>query len=112
GQPLVLEQRWVDGQPVLRLYLARYFFYQRGLEQQIRERLALSETTTLQPDVLRPALATLFSPRHDGQNDWQAIAATTACLQHFSVITGGPGTGKTTTVTRLLSALLTTQPHL
>lgn len=34
--------------------------------------------------------------------DWQKVAAATACLTNFTVITGGPGTGKTTTVTKLL----------
>jgi exodeoxyribonuclease V alpha subunit len=38
--------------------------------------------------------------------DWQKIAAAVACLKHFCVITGGPGTGKTFTVTRVLTVLL------
>ncbi|MFK4754098.1 exodeoxyribonuclease V subunit alpha [Oceanobacter antarcticus] len=112
GQPLVLEQRQAAGKPVLRVYLARYFFYQSGLEQQIKGRLDLSAEQSVQQPDLRQALTTLFPRQLDGQHDWQAMAATTACLQHFSVITGGPGTGKTTTVTRLLSALLTLQPSL
>ena len=40
------------------------------------------------------------------------LAAANACLNRFSVITGGPGTGKTTTVTRLLAALISQQPNL
>ncbi|PSV00747.1 exodeoxyribonuclease V subunit alpha [Photobacterium kishitanii] len=38
--------------------------------------------------------------------NWQKVAATTALTRQFCVISGGPGTGKTTTVTKLLAALI------
>lgn len=38
--------------------------------------------------------------------NWQKVAAALAATQSFSVISGGPGTGKTTTVTRLLAMLI------
>ena len=37
--------------------------------------------------------------------NWQKVAASVASSQPFTVISGGPGTGKTTTVTRLLALL-------
>lgn len=37
--------------------------------------------------------------------NWQKVAAAVALTRRFAVISGGPGTGKTTTVTRLLAAL-------
>ncbi|WP_404811110.1 exodeoxyribonuclease V subunit alpha [Actinobacillus pleuropneumoniae] len=37
--------------------------------------------------------------------NWQKIAVATAIKQKFSIISGGPGTGKTTTVAKLLAAL-------
>ena len=37
--------------------------------------------------------------------DWQKVAAATALTRNFSVISGGPGTGKTTTVSKLLAAI-------
>jgi len=40
------------------------------------------------------------------ETNWQKIAAAVASLKHFSVITGGPGTGKTFTVTKVLALLL------
>ncbi len=39
--------------------------------------------------------------------NWQKVAAAVALSRRFSVISGGPGTGKTTTVTKLLAALIT-----
>jgi exodeoxyribonuclease V alpha subunit len=130
GQPLVLERQC--GRPV-RLYLARYYFYQQSVERAIRARVgshtanstgipatrgsAESALSASQMTALAQSLRLLF-PRSnapalaDVEPDWQAIAAATACLQKFCVITGGPGTGKTTTVTRLLCALLGLQPEL
>lgn len=39
--------------------------------------------------------------------NWQKVAASVALTRRFAVISGGPGTGKTTTVTKLLAALIT-----
>jgi len=38
--------------------------------------------------------------------DWQKVAVAIASLNRFSVISGGPGTGKTTTVIKLLALLV------
>lgn len=38
--------------------------------------------------------------------NWQKVAAAVALTRRFAVISGGPGTGKTTTVTKLLAALV------
>lgn len=50
------------------------------------------------------ALDTLIPESHC--LNWQKVAAALAASQSFSVISGGPGTGKTTTVTRLLAMLV------
>lgn len=46
-----------------------------------------------------------FFREHSEQIDWQKIAVATALKQPFSLISGGPGTGKTRTVSILLAAL-------
>ena len=53
-------------------------------------------------DTLVPASACL---------NWQKVAAAVALTRQFAVISGGPGTGKTTTVAKLLAALVTQALH-
>jgi exodeoxyribonuclease V alpha subunit len=43
--------------------------------------------------------------------DWSLAAVIMACLQHFTILTGGPGTGKTTTVAKILWLQYTLQPN-
>lgn len=96
--PLVL-----DGS---RLYLRRFWRYEQAIAAGIRTRLdnrvALTDTAPL-----KTALDTLFGTENDsdGPPDYQKVACALAARNRFSVITGGPGTGKTTTVVNLLAAL-------
>jgi len=53
---------------------------------------------------LRQTLDRLFDSGED--TDWQKVAAAVALTRRGSVISGGPGTGKTTTVAKLLAALI------
>lgn len=97
-----------------RMYFSRYWFYQQQVFFSISSRLSnhLDQAVVNQTD-LGNTLQLLFPESSTNQQpNWQMLAATNACLNHFSVITGGPGTGKTTTVTRLLAALISQQPNL
>lgn len=117
--PLVL-----DG---ARLYLRRYWNHERQVAAAIRERLERVQDV---PDQLGSELARLFPvgahPVRDGFSgetdsrtgcaptaaaipNWPKIACALAARGAFTVITGGPGTGKTTTVVRLLGLLQTLQ---
>lgn len=111
-----------------RLYFSRYWFYQQQVFYSISARLAVESTDIKQNidnSALRETLQILFpqeeneevknsnsNPNPNPQHNWQMLAAANACINRFSVITGGPGTGKTTTVTRLLAALISQQPNL
>jgi len=87
-----------------RLYLRRYWHYQQTVNNGIQQRLAPIRDC-LPIGLLQP-LQTLFDSSPE-QPDWQKIACVLALRCRFSIITGGPGTGKTTTLTKLLALLIT-----
>jgi exodeoxyribonuclease V alpha subunit len=92
-----------------RLYLARYQAYERQLAEQLLARGA--DLPVVDEAQLSESLGRLFafnsvSPAGQQQPDWQRLAAAQAVRRKLAVISGGPGTGKTTTVVRLLAALL------
>lgn len=97
-RPLVLDARG-------RLYLHRYWEYEKSLTADLRARAAGRFTD---PDygALGKALGRLF-PKMDSEkdSDWQKVAAFAALTQGLGVISGGPGTGKTTLVSRILSLM-------
>ncbi|RYV02874.1 exodeoxyribonuclease V subunit alpha [Shewanella sp. OPT22] len=96
-----------DGQPChtpiviegTRLYLQRYHQF----ELQVAATLTKLSQNKFELDNVKIAkeLEIVF-PKLDDKVDWQKVAAATALTRKLSVITGGPGTGKTTTVTKLL----------
>ena len=110
--PLVLDAQG-------RLYLGRYFHYERQVAQALRQRLTSSAPVEAgtqhelfgsaglppQAKAWRQALAKFFTLGVE-QPDWQAVAALTGLASPLAVITGGPGTGKTTTVLWMLAAML------
>ncbi|MGL6176226.1 MAG: exodeoxyribonuclease V subunit alpha, partial [Vibrionaceae bacterium] len=90
-----------DGQ---RLYLYRNW----QAEQTVAKLLSARAVAVALPPESRAHLDRLFD-RPDAKKDeidWQKVAAACALSFRFAVISGGPGTGKTTTVTKLLAALI------
>ncbi|GHD63701.1 exodeoxyribonuclease V subunit alpha [Jeongeupia chitinilytica] len=90
-----------------RLYLRRYWQYEVDVRAAIEARLARTaeQRAGLPPAALKQALDALFPPTQHPGADWQKLACALAAGNGFSIITGGPGTGKTTTVVRLLALL-------
>ncbi|ATL49170.1 exodeoxyribonuclease V subunit alpha [Chitinophaga caeni] len=100
-----------------KLYLQRYFKYEqqvyRKLKSIIHHEQQLRAQRTQELSALRDFIRQLFPPNNPVLSiDWQLIAALTAVLNNFTIITGGPGTGKTTTVAKLLAILYTLNPGL
>jgi exodeoxyribonuclease V alpha subunit len=91
-----------------RLYLRRYWRHERSVRQAIEARVADDAAALPDERALREALAALFPARPGAaQADWQKLACALAARHAFSIVTGGPGTGKTTTVVKLLAVLQT-----
>ncbi|MBW2409521.1 MAG: exodeoxyribonuclease V subunit alpha, partial [Deltaproteobacteria bacterium] len=88
-----------------RFYLYRYWDYENTLSKSIETRIS-GNIADLDLQGLKKSLDRLFPKSEKPEINWQKIAATVACLRPFSVITGGPGTGKTFTVTKVLALLL------
>ncbi|QYD69008.1 exodeoxyribonuclease V subunit alpha [Paraburkholderia edwinii] len=95
-----------------RLYLRRYWQYEQDVCAGIERRLhaSLERAEALDIDAVRATLDVLFPPSNRGvagqqAADWQKLACALAARSAFSIVTGGPGTGKTTTVVKLLALL-------
>lgn len=88
------------------LYIGKYWF----IERDIASRLVRLSNTQTQTDVagIQNVLPQLFdqSDTNTDTTDWQLVATVNSLLSNLSIITGGPGTGKTTTVLKLLCAHL------
>jgi exodeoxyribonuclease V alpha subunit len=86
GAPGAFTPLILDGRD--RLYLRRYWEYEQQLAQAIASRTSAP------------------SSKGKKESDLQEAAAKKAVTSDFTVITGGPGTGKTWTVMRILALLL------
>lgn len=84
-----------------RLYLRRYYHYEQAIKQDLNQRCATQPE--LEVSQLRKTLDALFGNAE--QLSWQRLACAMAVRSGFTIITGGPGTGKTYTVVRLLATL-------
>lgn len=104
-----------------RLYLHRYFNYETQIVELLSQRFknsllkqqAYRDTLNTQKELIQRLVTGLpsraLSP--DQKPDWQLLAIIKTMLNDFSIITGGPGTGKTTTLAKLLRVIFTLQPH-
>lgn len=88
-----------------KLYLQRYWSYENLLAQKLRDRVPKAEGVL--PPGTEERIKSLFGEATD-----QMEAARKALLRPFSLISGGPGTGKTTTVLKILVLLLEQDPDL
>ncbi len=105
-KPLVFERE--------RLYLRRYWTFETELADDLRARIQPQPLSSSQRVTARNTLGQLFPQAPINlpgetptavEPDWQAVAVANALGRRLSIISGGPGTGKTYTVTRLLATL-------
>jgi exodeoxyribonuclease V alpha subunit len=93
-----------------KFYIQRYFRFETQILEKIKNLVQVHDSElNSRFDFLKDSAVfqNILSSRDSNQTvDWQLIAAIISFLQNFSIITGGPGTGKTTTVAKVLSLLL------
>lgn len=98
-----------------KFYSYRYFNYETEIINKIKrfieqeDEVVDSRQTELESH--KDFVSTLQDTNLD-ITDWQLTGCLNAYLNNFSIITGGPGTGKTTTIAKLLALLYTTNPNL
>lgn len=100
-----------------RLYLRRHWRDEQAVAVAVlaRTHIAPGASTGVDaesdPATVRTWLDRLFgAPAHAADPDWQRIACAMALRGRLALITGGPGTGKTYTVARLLALLFALHP--
>jgi exodeoxyribonuclease V alpha subunit len=91
-----------------RLWLDRYWRQEAQVAEELLRRSS-DRPVDLDLDLLRSDLESLFSGASDAD---QRLATCVAALSRVSVIGGGPGTGKTTTIARLITVLRRQRPEL
>ena len=87
------------------VYLQRYWCDEQQIRQAMGDR---ARRVAIDPVLLTAGLHRLFP---GSEPDMQRLAAATAALRQATIIAGGPGTGKTTTVARLLALLREVDPR-
>ena len=98
-----------------RLYFQRYFKYETSIIEKLKSLIAAEKSVLRdrmqQLESKAALIKTLITDYSlDGlmskeKVDWQLVAVLQSLLNNFSIITGGPGTGKTTTLAKLLIVL-------
>ncbi|HQG31732.1 MAG TPA: AAA family ATPase, partial [Deltaproteobacteria bacterium] len=102
-KPMILD-------PGSRLYLWRYRNYEEVLSKALLD-LSRREAPFDSASV-REQLSLYFPPEDGDEIDWQKVAVIIALKSRLCILTGGPGTGKTTVVSRILALLSLQNPKL
>ena len=90
-----------------KLFLRRYWHYQKLLADQIHTRMHQDDSRSTQQSWQDKRLDFYFqNGSQEGEINWQQLAAKRALQNKFLIVSGGPGTGKTTTITRILVLLI------
>ncbi|WP_392553176.1 exodeoxyribonuclease V subunit alpha [Orbus wheelerorum] len=86
-----------------RFYFQRMWQYEKQVANYFNHTICLNKPTSLaikELDILFPANYA------SAEIDWQKVATASAITQQVAIISGGPGTGKTTTISKILATLV------
>ena len=101
NKPLVLSED--------RIYFYKYWLYENSLAAKVLDISKDKGKYAKEADEIKAVLEKLFDEdekKYGSRNIEQQQAAETVIENRFSVITGGPGTGKTTTVAKIIAGIL------
>lgn len=101
NKPLVLSED--------RIYFCKYWLYENSLAAKVLDISKDKGKYAEKADEIKAVLEKLFDEdekKYGSRNIEQQQAAETVIENRFSVITGGPGTGKTTTVAKIIAGIL------
>ena len=105
GRPGDIKPLILDG---VRLYLFRYWNYETRLAHALKN-MANARIETFDEPQLKKSFDRIF-PRIDGdgkkETDWQKVAVFSSLRNRLCIISGGPGTGKTFTVAKILALII------
>jgi exodeoxyribonuclease V alpha subunit len=96
-----------------KLYLYRYWEYENRIAENLKTRAEL-DIETLDRSLLQEGMKRLLpldKERGSDETDWKKVAAFMAISKRLCVISGGPGTGKTFTIARILALLIEQHPE-
>jgi len=91
-----------------KLYFHKYFTFENRLAGLVAG-LARSKSVPEDLTGIKKTFQLLFPELH-GETDWQSVAAYSALTGGITVISGGPGTGKTSTVVKILALVAGAAP--
>ncbi len=97
-RPLILDRRHF-------LYLQRYHCYEQMIARRLR-RWCRQRPSGLLLEKLAVHLPQYFPGARPDETDWQQVAAITALMRNLCIISGPPGTGKTTTAAKIIGLLI------
>lgn len=101
-RPLILDDK-------NRLYLHRYWNYEKTLADAIKKKASDDITghdTKFDAKYVKKLLEKYFPDVSGDKTNLQKLAALTTVFKRFCIISGGPGTGKTTAIAKILSLLI------
>ena len=86
-----------------KLYFKKYHYFENSLAESVKK---FAENKKLPGEIsgIKDTFSRLFASK-TGETDWQGIAAYSALAGGITVISGGPGTGKTSTVVKILALI-------
>lgn len=97
-RPLVLDEK-------NRLYLHRYWEYEHIVARYFSAGIFQQSNMKFDESSVQEKLGIYFEEEDSGWPNWQKVAAAAALMKKVLIITGSPGTGKTTTITKIMTLI-------